>query len=144
MTEDFPLPPELAGLEQDLAARPRGQPSAHLKSHCMGELHVELLQQQSRRRWAFAIVIAASVLVGMNLSLSAGQATDCGLQLAGPRSSVRDTADEIRRLLPDMPPREVIRQAILLRAGAGVVPCPNVPGASAALMKNTRLPESEL
>jgi hypothetical protein len=127
MTEDFPLPPELAPLEQELAARPRGQPSAQLKERCLHSLRAELRRQQAGSRWAFAVAVAATVLVGLNLSLSASQATDFGFQLDGRQQSVERTAEEIRRLLPDLSPQEAMRQAALLRAGADIVPCPSVP-----------------
>jgi hypothetical protein len=123
MTEDFPLPPELQGLEQRLAARPRPQPSSRLKEQVLGSLRSELRRSQGGARWAFAVAVAATVLLWLNLSLSATQATDFGLRLDGRRQPVEPIAAEIRQLLPDLPPHEALRQAVLLRAGAGVVPC---------------------
>lgn len=139
MTENSPLPPELVLLEQDLAARPRGRPSAELKERCLGGLRAELRRQPSRNRWAFAVAVSASVLVGLNLSLSASQATDFGLRLDGRQTSVVKTAEQIRRLLPEMPPQEAMRQAVLLRASAEVVPCPNVPAKCVAWDENLEL-----
>ena len=127
MSEDFSLSPELERIEQDLAARRRAQPSSRLKEQCLRTLRAELRRQEARSRWTFALAVAASVLLGLNLSLSASQATDYGFQRDGRQPSVQRTAAEIRRLLPEVPPQEATRQAVLLRAGAGVVPCPNVP-----------------
>ena len=118
MSENFPLPPELVRLEQDLATRPRVQPSAQLKERCLAGLRAELRRQPSQSRWAFAVATAASVLVGLNLSLSATQATDCGLRIEARQGSAETTPEEIRRLLPDVAPQEAMRQAVLLAAGA--------------------------
>jgi hypothetical protein len=138
MTDNFPLPPELERLEQDLAARPRGQSSAQLKQRCLDSLRVELRREPARNRWAFAVAAAATVLVGLNLSLSASQATDCGLRLDGRQTSVVKTAEQIRQLLPDIPLQEAMRQAVLLRASTDVVPCPNVPARHVALDNNLK------
>jgi hypothetical protein len=132
MSEDFSLSPELQRVEQDLAARRRAEPSGQLKEQWLRTLRAELRRQAARSRWTFALAAAASVLVGLNLSLSASQATDYGFQLDGRQldgrqPSVQTTAEEIRRILPEVPPQEATRQAVLLRAGAGMVPCPNVP-----------------
>ena len=123
MTENYLLPPELERLEQQLAARPRWEPSNQLKEQFLHGLRAESRRGQARARRAFAVSVAASVLVWLNFSLSATQATDYGLQLDGRRQSAQRVAEEIRRLLPEVPPREAIRQAILLRGGAGAVPC---------------------
>ena len=131
MMDDLPLPPELPlelqQVEQDLAARPRGEPSQELKRRCLQDLQSELRRQRRECRWAFAAAIAASLLVGLNLSLSASQATDFGFRPDGREESVQEMAAEIERLLPDFAPREAMRQAMLLRAASSVVPCPEVP-----------------
>jgi hypothetical protein len=77
--------------------------------------------------------------VGLNLSLSAAQATDFGLRLDGRKQSVERTAEDIRQLLPDISFQEARRQAILLRAGADIVPCPNVPASYVTRNKNLEL-----
>lgn len=128
MMENSSLPPELLRLEQQLAARPRPQPRAGQKLRFVQSVRAELYRQRAGARWAFAAAVAASALVWLNLSLSASQATDCGLRLADGAESIETTADEIRRLVPELPPREAMRQAVLLRAGAGVVACPRPSG----------------
>ena len=50
---------------------PRGGPSQELKRRCLQDLQSELRRQRRECRWAFAAAIAASLLVGLNLSLSA-------------------------------------------------------------------------
>ena len=144
MIEDFQLPPELQQLEQALAAVPREQPSSQLKERCLHSLRAELSRPQSGNRWAFAVAVAATVLVGLNLALSAGQATDFGLRLGGRQQSVEKTAAEIRLLLPDMPPQEAARQAVLLHSGSDIVPCPAVPAGRLARNSNLKLAKSDL
>ena len=144
MKDDLPLPPELERVEQELAARPRGWPSEQLRARCLEGLQTELRLQQAGGRWAFAVAVAATVLVGLNLAISASQATNFGLRLDGRQPSVQETAAEIRRLLPDIPPREAARQAVLLHSGATIVPCPNVPAGRILLGKNLELAKSDL
>jgi hypothetical protein len=144
MSDDFELPPDLDRLEQALIAISREEPSGQLKEKCLRSLHAEAKRQQSGSRWAFAIAFAASVFVGFNLSMSATQATDCGFRLDGRQQSVAKTAAEIRRLLPDVSPREAARQALLLHASAAIVPCPNVAGGRDLLDERRKLAKSDL
>jgi hypothetical protein len=126
VTENFPLPPELQRIEQLLTARPPLLPSSRLKDNFLCSLQVELRREQTRARWAFAVAMAAIVLLWLNLSLSATQATDYGITLHCRQQSAEGIAEEIRLLLPDLTPQEAKRQAVLLWAGADVVPCPNL------------------
>ncbi len=144
MMDDFSLPPELERIEKELAARPRGRPSEQLRARCLDGLQAELRLQRAGSRWAFAVAVAATALVGLNLAISAGQATDFGLRLDGRQQSVAKTAAEIRRLLPDIPPGEAARQAVLMHSGATIVPCPNVPAGRVVLGKNLKLAKSDL
>ena len=133
MTEDFPLPPELERLERHLAARERPQPSDRAKQRLLGSVRAELERSRRGRRWAFAVAMAATVLVWLNLSLCATQATDCGLKLDGRHRPADNGAEQIRQLLPDLAPREAMRQAVLLRAGGAVVPGSTLPAGPGAL-----------
>jgi hypothetical protein len=143
MTNDFPLPPELKKIEQELAARPHQGPSKQLKARCLGGLQSELRRQEVRSRWMFAVAVAATVLVGLNLAISAGQATDFGLRPDGRQQSIQKTAAEIRRLLPEVPPREAARQAMLLHSGASIVPCPKVAAGRVMFDKNLEVAKSD-
>jgi len=124
--DDFPLPPELHEIERLLAARERQQPLPEMKQRLLCSVRAELGRSQVRSRWAFAVAVAASVLVWLNLSLCATQATDCGLGLGGPRQPVEDAAKQIHQLVPDLPQREALRQAVLLRGATGVIPSPRL------------------
>ena len=136
MTEDFTLPPDLQRLEQDLAARERPQPPDLVKQRLLCSVRTELHRSRTRGRWAFTLAMAATVLVWLNLSISATQATDCGLGLKAPHQSVRSHVEQIHQLLPDLSPQEATRQAVLLRAGSGVVLCPKLPAGDVALQRD--------
>ena len=148
------LPPELERLQRELADRPRPEPSAELRDRVMRQVRAELapaesgraelaragrLEAESARRqkqkngWlAFAAGMAATVLLWMNLSLSAAHATSSNLQMpAGPRS-VDATARQIRELLPEMSPQDARRHAVILQSGSDLVRCASVvPGGPA-------------
>ena len=89
----------------------------------------------ARREWAvprvpsarrdfgrFAAATAAAVLLAINLSASVANDTDWHLRAAADESAA--AADRIRELAPDLPEREARRQALLLRAAAGLAPAP--------------------
>jgi hypothetical protein len=137
MMENFPLPPELQRLERHLTARERPQPSYQAKQRLLCSVRAERRRSQARGRWTFAVAMAATVLVWLNLSLCATKATDCGLGLVGPHQPVENGAEQIHQLLPDLPPREAARQAVLLRAGSGVIPCPRLSSGQVALRRNS-------
>lgn len=136
MMENFPLPSELQWLEQHLAARQCPQPLPSARERFLCSVRAELRRSQAGSRWAFAVAMAATVLVWLNLSLCATQATDCGLKLDGPHQLVGNGAEQIQRLLPDLTPREAMRQTVLLRAGTGVIPCPRLSANYVALQGN--------
>ena len=135
---DFELPPELRQFEQELAARPRPEPSADLAQRVLDGVQAELPQSMagpsrtasrrngSRSWWAFAAGTAAAVLVWINLSLSAARETHYGLQFGNGHPTVHETAQQIRRLLPEASPREALRQAVLLKAGSNLARCPDL------------------
>ena len=124
---NWQLTPELERLERDLAVRPRLEPSAEWQQWLMHSVRSELRRAQSNTRWAFALAVAATVLVWLNLSLSATQATDCGFAPIELKESIAAVAQEIRQLLPELSAEEAMRQAILLRAGSSILPCPRLP-----------------
>ena len=136
MMENFPLPPELQWLEQHLAARQCPQPLPAARERFLCSVRAELRRSQASSRWAFVVAMAATVLVWLNLSLCATQATDCGLALDSPHQPVENGAEQIQQLLPDLNPREAMRQAVLLRAGTGVIPCPRLSANYVALRRN--------
>jgi hypothetical protein len=131
MMHDSQLPPELQQLERDLADRSRQRASNDLRPRILGDLQVRLRAERTAARWQFALAVAVVVLVWMNLSMSATQATDFGLRPARPSESIEAVAERIRQLAPELPPTEARRQAVLFRAGSAVNCCPGVTPGSA-------------
>jgi len=140
------LPPELERLERELAGGPRPEAPPELRDRVLGSVRAELeggerasagrgetAPARSRASgWlSFAVGLALGVLLWMNLSLSAAQATSYGRHLRS-AASLETTADRIRELLPDLPEEEVRRHAMALRAGSDLAPCPSVAGRPAA------------
>ncbi|HUT94730.1 MAG TPA: hypothetical protein VMY37_35060 [Thermoguttaceae bacterium] len=137
------LPPELERLQRDLAGRPRPEASPELRDRVMRSVRAELGQgarasagrletdrsRRPRSGWlTFAAGLALGVLLWMNLSLSAAQATSYDRHLPAETASVEATASRIRELLPDLPEEDVVRHALILRAGSDWAPCPSVAG----------------
>jgi hypothetical protein len=125
--EDLQLPPELQKLERDLVGRTVPEWSANLRSRVLDDMRARLRVERSRSRWQFALAVAATVLIWINLSMSATQATDYRLRTDGDGQSIEKLSDEIRRLAPELSARETRREALLLQAGSGMIPYPNLP-----------------
>ena len=83
-------------------------------------------EQRCSRDGGSQLAAAAGVLVWLNLSLAATRATDCGLRLHGPGQSIETACRQIEQLVPELPPQQSRRQAILLRAGSALIPCPDL------------------
>jgi len=118
---DPPLPPDLERLQRDLARRPSGDPPPELRRRVLAAVLAELGAPPAGARWTFAAETAAAVLLWINLSISA-TATTNGAPPRPPGATTAAVAEQIRRALPDLPPREALAYARLLRAGANLLP----------------------
>ena len=114
------LPDELRQLEEELIASRSSEPPTELRDRVLGEvqhaLAVELRVSLRQSRWAFAVAVAASVLVWMNMSISATTATDCRAQLTSPAAEIDRLAAEIHELLPELSAEDARRQTIIHRS----------------------------
>jgi hypothetical protein len=120
------LPGDLQRLERRLARRPREEPPAALHGRVMAGVEAALRRQRSGGGWQMLAAAAAAVLIWLNLSLSATNATDGSLRPRGTREPVEQIARQIERLLPDLPHEEARRHAVLYQSGCDLVPCPRV------------------
>ena len=130
------LPPELERLERDLAQRPTPAPSSELRDRVMRSVEDELGPVRPKQNgpangrpngwWAFAIAMSATVLVWLNLSLSAAHATSYSLHLAAAPESADRAARQIRDLVPEFSQRDARRYAAVLQAGSNLVVAPDV------------------
>jgi hypothetical protein len=123
-----PLPPDLLALERALAARPRPEPSAGLRDRVLTAAERERPGPRTgpeRRDFVrFAAATAAAALLAINLSASLANNTDWHLSARADGPAVADVAGRLRELTPDVSEREAVRQALLLRAAAGLTPAP--------------------
>jgi hypothetical protein len=118
---DPPLPPDLAELERLLSGRAPIEPSAEFAARVLGSVREALRHGPSAaaaptRKWRSWAAVAAAVLVGINLSMSAAADTDWHLAPDVEPGRVAALADELRALVPDLPASELRRQALLARA----------------------------
>ncbi len=122
----FELPDDLADLERRLAARPRAQPDAALRQRVLASMR-DAAQGERRRwpngAWRFAAGLAAAVVLGAYLSMSAAHSRDephgdedCGELVAATK--------RLQQLDPDLTEHEARRQALLLQARGHVAAVP--------------------
>jgi hypothetical protein len=123
---DPDLPPDLAELERRLAARPRVEPPAGLGPRVRDAARVALRPRPADGGWRSWAALAAAVLIGLNLSMSVAGSTDWRLTAAVEPEQVNATADRLRAAAPDLSERELRRQALLYRVGAGLTPTVNL------------------
>jgi hypothetical protein len=136
--EAWQLSAELEELERALAARPLPGPSARLRQKVRGDVRRRALPERRRSRWRFAVTVAAAALFWLNLSLAATRVTDFGLRRNGPGESIEAACRQLKRLVPELSAEESRRQAILLRAGSTLIPCPDL--SSSGIVANRARP----
>jgi hypothetical protein len=114
------LPDELRQFEEELIASRSSEPPTELRERVLGEvqhaLAVELRASRRQSRWAFAASVAASVLVWMNMSISATTATDCRVPLASSAAEMDRLTAAIHELLPELSAENARRQALIHRS----------------------------
>jgi hypothetical protein len=121
MMQDWQLPSELEQIERGLADHSRRTTANHLRPRILADVRSRLRAERTSARWQFALAVAVVVLVWLNLSMSATQATDFGLRSNRPDQPIDAAAEQVRRLAPEFSPRDARRQAVLLQASSRVV-----------------------
>ena len=117
---DLPeLPDDLAGLERQLAGRPRAEPGPGCRGRVLDAVRRELRRNPAGSgAWRVAAGLAAAVLFGANLALSVANDTSWHPALGSGTANLEARVGQVRRLFPDMPEREAYRHALLLQASA--------------------------
>jgi hypothetical protein len=128
--DDFELPEGLAGLERELAARTMPEPSADLKERVLAALQEEQTRGESvgakPLSWRFAAAVAAVLILGFNLSMSAANLADWDVWGEAERPEVASVVRELRHAVPDLSEREALRLALLTRGSSRLVPAPDL------------------
>jgi hypothetical protein len=125
--DDFPLRDDLAALERQLALRTMPEPTG-LRGKTLAAVRSELARPYAvRLGWRWLAGAAAAVLVGVNFSTSVIHGMDWRLAGGIGPGEVAATARQMQLLAPELPPREALRQAVLLKAGSRGVPAPAGP-----------------
>ena len=140
--EPHELPEELAAIERQLAARPLPQPSEALRGRVMAAVRSELRTAPVPARrpltaWKCALAAAAAVILLLNLSVMSTNSAVFALRAPGDGPDTLATAAAVRRLVPQLSQDEAIGQAVILRAGAGLVLAPEL---KPSLSHERRLP----
>lgn len=138
--EPSALPPDLAKITSRLSARPGPEPRGDHRDRVMAAVRRELAADrtpwwQQKETWHVAAVAAAAVLfVWINVAMRA--ANPPGWRLRGPGNgvAVAQTAARIQELVPSLCEREARRQAVVLHAGAHLVPAPQPAGRAAGAL----------
>lgn len=120
------FPHDLQELERRIAERLEHardhEPDSAFRSRILGGVRAELRDERARDRRAFAVAVAAVLLVLANLSSSAALVTDCEPRLADGRPSVAETTDRIRELVPGLTETEALHHARRLSLESGIDP----------------------
>lgn len=109
--DPFDLPPELAEVERRVAARGHPQPSADFRRRVLSALRDERTPSRSAWRWA---VVAAAVLLLLNLAMSLENHRDGPRIEIGAREDLAATAREMRQRHPDLSEQEAYQLALLV------------------------------
>jgi hypothetical protein len=128
---DASLPPDLADVERQLGHRPAAEPSAEFSDRILASVRDALRYRPAVAAaptggWRSWSAVAAALLVGVNLSMSAAANTDWHLTADCEPVQITELTDQLRALAPDLPASELRRQALLARAGAGLPPVLNI------------------
>ena len=105
---------ELNALENELDRLLALAPSPSLEQRVARRVYAEL-QRQQRREWeAYVAAVAALLVLAINLSWSVSRETTHDWR-AGESAAV--STEQIEQLVPGIPRREALRQALVLRGG---------------------------
>jgi hypothetical protein len=119
------LPDDLADLERRLAQRHRPEPAGDLRRRVLAA--VRAAGSEGNGFWRFAAAVAAAALLAINLSMSVAADTDWHLGDTNPPPSAHAVARRLQEVLPDLPPDEARRQALLQAGRSRLTPTPPLP-----------------
>ena len=106
--------PELPALELELERLLTAAPSPELERRVALRVAVELRRERQSAWVMYVAVVAAMLVLAINLSWSVGRATTQNWR-TGETAAV--SAEQIEQLVPGLSRREALRQACVLRGG---------------------------
>lgn len=112
--EPFDLPPGLSEVERRLAERRQPQPSAALRERVLTAMRAE--RAPRRNRWKVAVVMAASLLLVLNLVLSWANHRAWAESQRIANEGVEATARALRQRHPDLSERQAYQFALVLHS----------------------------
>ncbi|MCY2932155.1 MAG: hypothetical protein NTV86_22200 [Planctomycetota bacterium] len=117
MNDPADMSPDLAKLEAALLAT-RADVPEHLAARAMAASRAGLAAGDRVAFWRYAAGLAAAVLIGLNLALSAGASGTPAPAGKTPAPEAYEQAyREIRQVAPDLPPRQAAAHAFAITAG---------------------------
>jgi hypothetical protein len=120
MNHESDLPPELAALEQTLAAAGPG-PDPALRQRVLARVERDLRDAKGADFWHYAAAVAAAFLLLWNVSFS--------VAYNSPRTTPIDPQQvaalcgQVEKMQLGLSPEEIRRQCLLMAAGSQLVPC---------------------
>ncbi len=127
--EDFRLPEDLSGLEQELATRAIPEPSPGLRGRVMAAIRQESVESPAVELagiWRFAAAVAAVLLLLLNLSMSVANHADWDVWGRPQQQDIASVARKLRETVPELSEREAFRVALVMESGPPLIlaPCP--------------------
>ncbi len=113
-------------LESELGTRPLPDTSGPYRQRVLTAMRAELARPTVPDIWRFAGLAAAAVLLAINFSMSVANDADFRLAERPAPAALTATVQELRALSPDLSEDEAFRHALLLHAGAGAAPVPEL------------------
>jgi len=117
-----PLPKDLRILEDRLVATSRWAPPDGLRHRVMKQCEHAMSRSPRSTWWQFAGGLAATVALGINLSMSTVLATDLGLSRTVSQAPFAELVREVERTLPEITHRDAVAFAMTLQSGSHLSP----------------------
>lgn len=141
------LPDDLGELERRLIRHPRQEASEAFRRQVLAAVMWELDQNHAdvarRSLWQFAAMVAVTMLLWINFSMSAANDIDWHLTGSIDSESFAASVSLIEDLAPDLSERDAVRQAWVLHAMSWVVPLPDSRAALVRMLGQRRCLKSE-
>lgn len=112
--ESFDFPPEWGELERRLAERRQPQPSAALRQRVLTAMQAE--RPPRGNPWKVAVVLAASLLVVLNLALTLANHRAWSESQRIASEGIEETARALRQRHPDLSERQAYQFALVLHS----------------------------